>query len=121
MKRDLELVRKILLAMEAHDAGFAPDHFTIAGYDQEVIGHHVWLMGQGALVTAVDVTAMGDRSPVALPGSITWTGHDFLDTVRNETVWSKVKIHLKDHALTLPFALVQDLAIKYAKSLAGLD
>ena len=40
MKRDMELVRAILLVMWAHPHGFAPTDFTVAGYDQEVIGHH---------------------------------------------------------------------------------
>ena len=120
MRRDLELVRQILLAMEAHPHGFAPDAFTIAGYDQDTIGHHVWLMKQGALVTAVDVTCGGDASPTALPGSITWDGHEFLDAVRNDRVWMKVRTELKDRAITLPFSLIQDLAIKIAKAAAGL-
>src|SRR5580704_6518329 len=120
MKRDMDLVRKILLAMEAHAAGYAPTPFTIAGYEQEVINHHVYLMSQGELVTAVVTTAMGDASPGALPLTITWTGHDFLDTVRNDTVWAKVKTELKDRGITLPFSLLQALAIKIAASLAGL-
>ena len=121
MKRDMDLVRKILLAMAEHEHGFAPDRFTIAGYDQDVIGHHVWLMKQGELVTAVDVTCQGDAGPTALPGSITWQGHNFLETVRNERVWLKVKAELKDRSISLPFSLLQELAIKIAKSLAGLD
>ena len=120
MKRDMELVRAILLAMEAHAAGFAPDTFTIRGYDQEVIQHHVWLMEQGGLVTASDVTVQGEAGPVALPGSITWAGHDFLDTVRNDNVWRKVKAELKDRGISLPFSLLQALAIKIAASLVGL-
>jgi hypothetical protein len=31
MKRDLDLVRKILLALEAHAHGFAPAPFTVPG------------------------------------------------------------------------------------------
>lgn len=120
MKRDLDLVRKILLAMEAHASGFAPAAFTVPGYDQEAIGHHVWLMKQGQLLTADDVTSQGDPSPMALPGSITWKGHDFLDTVRTEKVWTKVRTELKDRAISLPFVLVQELAMKIAASLAGL-
>jgi hypothetical protein len=120
VKRNIDLVRAILLALEAHESGFAPDPFTVAGYDQETIQHHVWLMAQGDLVTAHDVTAQGDASPVALPGSITWAGHDFLDTVRNDKVWRKLKAELKDRGLSLPFSLLQALALKIAASLAGL-
>jgi hypothetical protein len=67
-------------------------------------------------LTADDVTSQGDHSPISIPGAITWKGHDFIDTVRTEKVWSKVKTELKNRAITLPFSLVQDLAIKIAKS-----
>ena len=120
MYRDMELVRKILLAMAAHHSGFAPDAFTIPGYDQDVIGHHVWLMEQGDLVTATDMTVQGDASPTALAGSITWKGHDFLDSVRTEKIWLKVKAELKDRGVSLPFALIQELAIKFAAQAVGL-
>lgn len=120
MHRDMELVRKILLAMAAYQSGFAPAPFTVAGYDQDVVGHHIWLMEQGDLVTANDITCQGDSSPTALPGSITWKGHDFLETVRTEKVWLKVKAELKDRGVSLPFALIQELAIKIAAKAAGL-
>jgi hypothetical protein len=121
MKRDMDLVRQILLAMDAHTHGFAPAPFTIAGYDQDVIGHHIWLMEQGHLITAVATTGMSDPSPVAIPLTITWVGHDFLDTVRNDSVWTKVKIQLKDHAITVPFAVLQALALKILAAHLGVS
>lgn len=120
MKRDMELVRAILLAMEASPSGFAPAAFTIAGYDQDVIGHHVYLMAQGGLVTAVTTTTFGDQSPVAQPLTLTWDGHEFLALVRNESVWLKVKAEMKDKGLTLPFTLLSALALKIAERLSGL-
>jgi hypothetical protein len=38
---------------------------------------------------------------------------------RNETVWLKQKAELKDRGLTLPFSILQDLAVKIAAKLAG--
>lgn len=121
MKRDIELVRRILLALEAHPHGFAPQPFTVVGYDQDTIDHHVWLMAQGGLLQASATTGLGARSPVALPESITWAGHEFLDVVRSDKVWRKLQTELKDRAITLPFSLLHDLALKIAKSLAGLE
>lgn len=120
MKRNLELVRAILLAMEDAPHGFAPHPFTIAGYDDETIGHHIWLMAQGGLVTAVPVTAQQDPSPTAMPESITWEGHEFLDAVRNDTVWRKLKADMKDKGLTVPFSVLQTLALKIIEKFAGL-
>jgi hypothetical protein len=121
MKRNMELVRAILLAMDAHEHGVAPDGFTIAGYDDEVIGHHVWLMAQGQLVTAVVVTTQTDRSPVAKPITLTWAGHDFLDAVRHDTIWAQVKTQLKDRGISLPFTLLEALARKMLAAHIGLE
>jgi|GEM_PF-7061885 len=46
MKRDIDLVREILLALEEHDHGYAPKDLEIRGYSKEQIGYHVWLMGR---------------------------------------------------------------------------
>jgi hypothetical protein len=78
MKRDMDLVRKILLAMDAQPHGFALDRITIDGYNQETIGYHVWLMADGQLITAAEVTAIDDRSPISIPLAITWKGREFL-------------------------------------------
>lgn len=120
MKRDLDLVRKILLALEAHAHGFAPAPFTVVGYDDETIGHHVWLLRQGGLLTAAVVVAQGDASPTAIPEALTWAGHEFLDSVRNETVWRKLKAVMKDKGLTLPFSVMQTLALRILEKMAGL-
>ena len=121
MKRDMDLVRKILLAMEPweHQSGFV-QAFTFTDYDQKVIGHHVWLMGQGDLITAMPVTVVGSEPPVALPLAITWAGHEFLDAVRDDTVWAEVNRRLKAQGLSLPSTLLQELALKIRAGQASL-
>ncbi len=114
MKRDMDLVRKILLAMEADE------HADFAGYDQEVIGHHVWLMEQGDLITAAATTVHGEAIAVALPLEIAWRGYEFLDAVRDDVVWTAVGRRLKAQGLSLPLALLQALALKLLAEQAGL-
>jgi hypothetical protein len=89
MTRDMELVRKILLALEAEPTGYAPQGFTVEGYDDETIGHHVRLMGQGGLLEVVEISAQQDSSPTALPQSITWEGHEFIASAKEPAVWKR--------------------------------
>jgi hypothetical protein len=96
MKRDLELVRKILLALEVYGHGFGPAALTVAGYDQAVIEHHVSLLTQEHLIQN---------------NAITWTGHDFLAIVRNGVVWATVTA-LEEQGIALPFAALQQLGGK---------
>jgi hypothetical protein len=87
MTRDMDLVRKILLAMAAGPGGYAPEPLEIEGYDQDTIQHHAYLMEQAGLITAVEATAQQSPSPVAIPLSITWEGHEFLEKARDPTIW----------------------------------
>jgi hypothetical protein len=121
MTRDMDLVRQILLTMARHERGYAPQPLTIDGYEQDTIGHHVWLMREGGLITAADDRVFQQPGPTAIAESVTWAGHDFLDAVRSDTVWSKVKVQMKERAVSLPFSLIQELAVKIARSIVNLD
>jgi hypothetical protein len=120
MHRDMDLVRRILLAMEANEDGFAPANLTFPDYDQEVIGHHVWLMEQGDLITAAATTVHGEAIAVALPLEITWRGYEFLAAVRDDAVWAEVRRRLKAQGMALPLVLLQELALKILAEQAGL-
>jgi len=52
MKRDFDLIRKILLTMEAHEHGFLRDELRIDGYNDEQIAFHMYLLGEAGLVKA---------------------------------------------------------------------
>lgn len=90
MKRDMDLIRKILLAIEADEHGFAPK-IEIDGYTEEEIGYHAILLGEAGLVKVSDVTSMGNKSPEAIITRLTWAGHEFLDASRNNRIWNQAK------------------------------
>lgn len=116
MKRDMDLVRKILLAMEAHEAGFAPQNFSVEGYSAEHIGYHAYLMDEAGLIEAVDITHCGSPSKTAIPRSITWHGYEFLEAARNDTIWEKALATARDRALPLMFDVLKELALSLARS-----
>lgn len=101
MKRDMELVRQILLAIEAqHDGTFAcrleSDSLKIDGFDPVAIGYHVRMLVQEGFVTANDFTHRSSLHPNYLVSAMTWAGHDFLDASRNPTVWDRAKQTIGD-------------------------
>src|SRR5688572_12098241 len=91
MKRDMELVRQILIAIERHPHGHAPRDLSVPDYDEENVGYHLVLMGEAGLLVVTSSTPFGAKSPSAVVERMTWAGHEFLDNARNETVWNKVK------------------------------
>ncbi len=89
MKRDMDLVRMILLAVEAGPA-LAPDRLEIQTYDDdEIIAYHLLIMGEAGLLIVLDGTGLGgiDATPVRM----TWAGHEFLELVRDDSRWRAVK------------------------------
>lgn len=63
MKRDMELVRKILFAMEEVPFDGEPMWPGIEGYEDQEITYHVMIMHEAGLIYAVD-----DSTEEARPG-----------------------------------------------------
>ena len=120
MQRDMDLVRSILLEVEKLPAGNWDAVTGIDGCDPAVFSGHVDLMKQAGLIEAAVPHADGVGPISARVFRLTWQGHDFLDAVRNESVWSKVKAKLGDALATTPIDVIKALAISFGMKAAGL-
>lgn len=89
MKRDYDLIRNLLLAVDAANQSLSTIP-KIAGHDELTIGHHAFLLKDAGLIFASD-PVMLEGIPVAVPICLTWAGHDFLDAMRSDTIWGKAK------------------------------
>ena len=87
----MDLVRKILFAIEENPSGFAPRKLEIDGYSEEEIGYHVYIMIDGGLLTGIETTERSGASLKAVANHITWQGHEFLDASRDSERWKKAK------------------------------
>lgn len=118
MKRDMDLVRAILLRLDQHPHGFAPP-IEIDGYTDDQIGYHAHLMIQAGLVRGSDVTTHGDSSPQALMSSLTWEGHEFLDAARDPGLWEQAK-EVVDRVGTAPIQVWASVLTDLVKRSIGL-
>ncbi len=91
MKRDMDLVRKILFKLEENPHGFNNKPLEIDGYSREEIGYHAALMHEAGLIEGIKFTHLQSESPDYLPHCLTWAGHDFLDACRDEGRWTRAK------------------------------
>lgn len=73
MKRDMELIKKILLQLEEKPDLKAEELPAIEGYGGLVINYHLMLLAEEEFITA--------GSPPFVYG-LTWKGHEFLDELR---------------------------------------
>lgn len=90
MKRDMDLVRKILLAVEEEkDDLEGITDFAIEDYSSAQISHHVVIMEQAGLIEAHIAPTMD--GVMYIVRRLTWEGHEFLDAARNESFWNQAK------------------------------
>ena len=120
MKRDMDLVRSILLKLEEHEHGRAPVPLVIDGYTEEQIGYHVYLMDEAGLLIALKTQSRGSTSPCAIPMRMTWAGHDFLDAARSDTIWKAAKQRLAESVGWVSFEVFKSVLVVLAKENLGL-
>lgn len=52
--------------------------------------------------------------------TLTWHGHDFLDNIRNDTVWEKTKQQLAKVGGTASIEIISQVAASFVRKLLGL-
>lgn len=111
MKRDMELCRKILLEIEEKYEGEALFGLPLDGYELVQVGEHCKMMYEYGLISEFKpINADGAPMLGFFVGSLTWEGHDFLDSIREDTVWSKTKDVIKDEGLPMILSVIRDVA-----------
>ncbi|MEP1152382.1 MAG: DUF2513 domain-containing protein [Balneola sp.] len=115
MKRDFELIKKILLKTEENPSPSNWIELTIDGSSDKEIYYHVKLLREAGLLNAVDLTT--SNGFCWLPRSLTWEGHNFLDNARNDTVWKKSLKLVKEKGGSVSFNVFQNLLQNQATKL----
>ena len=90
MKRDMELVRDLLLKIEQLPFDGAFHDVDVEGRSPDEISYHIMLLHEAGFIEAADLTTLG--GVCWKPLRLTYSGHEFLDAARNDTVWTKAKI-----------------------------
>lgn len=121
MKRDIELIRKIILAVEALPSGTMTESLEIDGYTAEQIGYHSYLLVDAGLAKGLDATTLADTSPMWLILHLTSSGHDFADASRDESTWKKATALVKDKAGGATIEIVKDALVAVIKGALGLS
>jgi hypothetical protein len=91
MQRNMDLVRMILMRLETSPSGWGPNDLGIKSFPPEQVGYHAHIMMQEGLIEGSDVTHSGSAGPEAIPRSLTWKGHEFLDLARDQERWNRAK------------------------------
>jgi hypothetical protein len=92
MKRDMDLIREILLAIERLDTGADDDlDVVVDGVDPRVVNAHLRLLDEAGFINAHEIPDDTEEFSHFVPTRLTWSGHEFLDAVRDPEVWRRTK------------------------------
>ncbi len=96
MKRDWELIREILIRLEqTQSARSCLRSDELADYDTGEVVYQMKLMIQAGLIEGL----RGGSHCTAY--SLTWEGHELLDTIRSRPVWEGLKTMLREKGIEM--------------------
>jgi hypothetical protein len=118
MKRDFDLIRRILLDVENMPPEGILQRFDVPEYDHTTIGEHVRLLIRAGLIRGEMADTFGGVHFVV--SGLTWKGHDFLDAARDATIWKRAKDTILKPTASITFDLLFEWLKEQAKRTLGL-
>ena len=90
MRRDMDLIRSMLLRLEDCDKIRNGPGVLKELADHDTISAHLKMLEDAGFLEHENLQAHGGVQ-MSLGWRITWAGHEFLDTVRDPEIWQKTK------------------------------
>ena len=118
MKRDLDLLRNMMLRIEAN----TPNQFDMQAChfedlcDIDTLNYHIALMVDAGFIESIERPIQGEYYIRRLTNS----GCDYLDVVRNDSVWAKTKQRLSSVGGSASIEIVKAVAIACLKNALGI-
>ncbi|WP_262299674.1 DUF2513 domain-containing protein [Microvirga sesbaniae] len=120
MKRDMDLIRNLLLTLESSDRdpnkpmplSSKDADLELEGYTSEQVDYHVMLLYEAGFIRH-----HGVHEGEVVFSRLSWEGHEFLDAIRDPEVWKKTKEGASKVG-GFGVGLIKDLATGYIKHMA---
>jgi hypothetical protein len=120
VKRDWDLIRKMILAIEDSESGWAPPDLKFDGCSETQIGYHAYLLIDAGLAHGQDVSHMGSDAPEGAITSLTWAGHEFAEAARDDSRWKKAMGKVAEKGGTITLGVLQQILISLMRGTFGL-
>jgi hypothetical protein len=115
MKRDLDLIRDILLHVENwdHPEPIFLERMNYEGKNKQEIGYQIDLWNDAGYIDARIIKGrQGVTYEKAVILRMTMAGHEYLDSVRNPEVWKKTKSTLEKVGGGAALDVIKEIASK---------
>lgn len=117
MKKDMDLIRTILLKIEEVYIDTAIYDLEIDNYDNKTVAYHCKLLNNAGFISDYGAQFADDELWSFGVGSLTWEGHEFLDKIRDDTVWNKTKTTILDNGLPMILDVVKNVSTTIISSM----
>ena len=118
MKRDMDLVRTILIELVEQPCDGMLSELHVEGHLDEEVSYHVRIMYERGLLEAENASHY--EATCWIPTHVTWEGQEFLASARDETIWNKAKGIVSKSTGALTFeALKIALAVVIKQAITG--
>lgn len=132
MKLDYDCVRDLLLVLEEklqfieREDGFEnPSLFfadvkaSMKSYSKSSVLYTTQKLSEAGYIKIITIEG-DDLADDMLYNEITFAGHQYLDSIRSDSIWNEVKKKFTDNSLSFTFELIKSVAITFAASRLGI-
>lgn len=121
MKRDLDLMRSMMLRIEEQTSGDI--YLRRAAFDDlcenlDAISYHLRTLLDAGFIEALDLSSSSGED-YAVRG-LTFAGCDYLDAIRDKSIWEKVKKKISSIGGSASVEIVKALAVSIARTSLGI-
>jgi hypothetical protein len=122
MKRDLDLVRKLLVFFDEKPDDSPVPVPSINGYSELMIKNHLVLMHEAGFLRCERVRSSTDPERViyVVPFGLTWEGHEFLQSVKDDGVWRKLNESVVKPSASWTFGIIMEWLRQELRQRIGL-
>lgn len=120
MVRNWEIIREILLQLESSGTpNVWINSKEFSQFEEQAVAYNMRLLGEAGFIEAKTLNSSDGSGEIGLALAIRLTnaGHDLLDTIRNDTVWNKIKEKFATKGLDMTFDLVIGVGKKIMEAL----
>ena len=123
MKRDLDLLRAILIKIESLEPSYGIMRlhtFHELCDDDVVLSLHIQLLRDTGFIEVTDSLYADDMVQDFLISRITFAGYDYLDTVRNESIWNEIKQKISTIGGSVSIDVIKSIGVAIVKQHLGI-
>lgn len=121
MKRDPDLSRRILKAVEDLPAGVGTRNFVFDGYNHLEIHCHVALLIEDGYLAGSSNKPTRDFPGEVWVDRLTPKGHQFLEAARDDTLWAKGKQVILSKGGVWTFDILKDVLTQLVRAQLNLQ